>query len=93
MTQALAGGGAMAPAAPRLTAWRLLTLVASAGIFLIYSQFWVFPLLGDAGNPAASGLIRAMGSDRKRSKDWKRPDSDPLPMPHLSSRRCPGKVV
>lgn len=60
MTQALAGGGAMAPAAPRLTAWRLLTLVASAGIFLIYSQFWVFPLLGDAGNPAASGLIRAL---------------------------------
>lgn len=60
MTQALAGGGAMAPAAPRLTSWRLLTLVASAGIFLIYSQFWVFPLLGDAGNPAASGLIRAL---------------------------------
>ncbi|CAN7329826.1 O-antigen ligase family protein [Phenylobacterium sp. LjRoot164] len=60
MTQALAGGGAMAPAAPRLTAWRLATLVGSAGIFLIYSQFWVFPLLGDAGNPAASGLIRAL---------------------------------
>lgn len=58
MTQALAG--AQLHAAPRLTAWRMLTLVAAAGIFLVYSQFWVFPLLGDAGNPAASGLIRAL---------------------------------
>ena len=57
MTQAPAGA---APAAHRWTAWRLLTLAAAAAIFLIYSQFWVFPLLGDAGNPAASGLVRAL---------------------------------
>lgn len=56
MTQALAGE----LAAPRLTAWRTLTLGAAALIFLTYSQFWVFPLLGDAGNPAASGLVRAL---------------------------------
>jgi O-antigen ligase len=58
VTQALAGAGARP--AQRVTAWRLLTLGAAALIFLIYSQFWVFPLLGDAGNPAASGLIRAL---------------------------------
>lgn len=58
MTSALAGRSA-APA-PRLTAWRAMTLGASALIFLIYSQFWVFPLLGDTGNPSASGLIRAL---------------------------------
>ena len=57
MIQALAGA---APAAHRWTAWRLLTLAAAVAIFLIYSQFWVFPLLGDAGNPAASGLVRAL---------------------------------
>ncbi|MGH6996724.1 MAG: O-antigen ligase family protein, partial [Phenylobacterium sp.] len=58
MTQALAGHGVAQT--PRLTAWRAMTLGASALIFLIYSQFWVFPLLGDAGNPSASGLIRAL---------------------------------
>ena len=27
-------------------------------IFLIFSQAWVFPLLGDKGDPSASGLVR-----------------------------------
>lgn len=58
MSQALAGPGVAQT--PRLTAWRAMTLGASALIFLIYSQFWVFPLLGDTGNPSASGLIRAL---------------------------------
>lgn len=56
MTQALAGQDA----APPLTAWRALTIGAAALIFLTYSQFWVFPLLGEAGNPSASGLVRAL---------------------------------
>lgn len=55
MNPALAGAGE-----GRLTAWRLALLAAGAVPFLIYSQFWVFPMLGDSGNPAASGLVRAL---------------------------------
>ena len=57
MTQALAGPPL---ARPRWTAWRLFTLAAAAGIFLVYSQFWVFPLLGESGDSAASGLVRVL---------------------------------
>jgi len=57
VTQALAGP---LLARQRWTAWRLFTLVAAAGIFLVYSQFWVFPLLGESGDSAASGLVRVL---------------------------------
>lgn len=62
MTHAAWADPARAPASAgdRLTAWKLATLGAAALIFLIYSQFWVFPILGDKGNPAASGLVRAL---------------------------------
>lgn len=51
---------APAPADSRVTLWTIATIGAAAVIFLIYSQFWVFPILGDKGNPAASGLVRAL---------------------------------
>lgn len=56
---------AAAPRSPpqpqtRLTAWNLLTIGAALAIFLIYSQFWVFPILGEKGDPSASGLLRAL---------------------------------
>lgn len=51
---------APAEAHRRLTTWTLVTVAAAATIFLIYSQFWVFPILGDKGNPAASGLVRVL---------------------------------
>jgi len=46
--------------AERLTLWDVATLGAAGFLFLIYSQFWVFPILGDAGDPSASGLVRAI---------------------------------
>jgi len=33
---------------------------ASVLIVLIFSQAWVFPILGDKGDPSASGLVRAL---------------------------------
>lgn len=51
----------MAPtrAAP-ITAWRLV--LAGAGVFLllVYSQAWVFPLMGEQADTSQSGLIRAL---------------------------------
>jgi O-antigen ligase len=44
----------------RLTAWKVATLGAAALIFMVYSQFWVFPLLGEKGDPAASGIVRIL---------------------------------
>lgn len=57
-----AGRPGYAPPAPadHLTIWRLATLAAAGAIFLIYSQFWVFPILGEKGDPAASGFVRAL---------------------------------
>lgn len=62
MTQGAWTGAGHPPALAddRLTAWRLATLGAAALIFMIYSQFWVFPILGEKGDPSASGLIRAL---------------------------------
>lgn len=54
------GYAAPEPAADHLTVWRMTTIAAAAVIFLIYSQFWVFPILGEKGDPAASGLVRAL---------------------------------
>lgn len=52
---------AMAPtrAAP-VTIWRLV--LAGAGVFLllVYSQAWVFPLMGEQADTSQSGLIRAL---------------------------------
>lgn len=59
MTQAVLGHGRAADQG-RLTAWRVLTMGAAALVFMIYSQFWVFPLLGENGDPAASGIVRAL---------------------------------
>jgi O-antigen ligase len=42
----------------RLTAWDALGMASAAFLFLIYSQFWVFPLFGDPMNAAAGGLVR-----------------------------------
>lgn len=62
MTHSAWTGGDALAAAPesRLTAWKLATFGAAALIFLLYSQFWVFPILGEKGDPAASGLVRAL---------------------------------
>ncbi|MFN3514696.1 MAG: O-antigen ligase family protein [Phenylobacterium sp.] len=53
-----AWAGAPPAAEARWTLWRLATVGAAALVFLIYSQFWVFPILGEDGDPAASGLVR-----------------------------------
>ncbi|MEK7430010.1 MAG: O-antigen ligase [Pseudomonadota bacterium] len=58
MTQAVFGRDAAGE--EPVTAWRLLTIGAAALVFLIYSQFWVFPLLGESGDPAASGIVRML---------------------------------
>lgn len=39
-------------------AWRVANFCISLVIFLIFSQAWVFPLLGDKGDPSTSGLVR-----------------------------------
>jgi len=44
--------------AGRLTAWGAAAAAAGGFLFLIYSQFWVFPLLGEAADPAAGGIMR-----------------------------------
>lgn len=59
MTQA-AWAAPATPAAPRLTLLEAATIGAAAFLFLVYSQFWVFPILGEKGDPAASGLVRVL---------------------------------
>ena len=53
---------AWAPAAPRqrTDVVETLAFAASVLIVLIFSQAWVFPLLGEHGDPSASGLVRAL---------------------------------
>ncbi|WP_304219023.1 O-antigen ligase, partial [Phenylobacterium aquaticum] len=53
---------AMTPPAPadHVTAFRLLVFACAVGIVLIFSQAWVFPLLGDNEDAAADGLVRAL---------------------------------
>ena len=53
---------AWAPAAPRQRADALETVAfaASVLIVLVFSQAWVFPLLGEHGDPSASGLVRVL---------------------------------
>ena len=43
-----------------LTLMRAATFCAAVLMVLIFSQGWVFPLLGEKGDPAASGLVRAL---------------------------------
>ncbi len=52
----------MTPPAPadHVTAFRLLVFACAVGIVLIFSQAWVFPLLGDNEDAAADGLVRAL---------------------------------
>jgi exopolysaccharide production protein ExoQ len=45
---------------PSLTLGRAAAFCASVLIVLVFSQAWVFPLLGEKGDPAASGLVRAL---------------------------------
>jgi len=46
--RAYAAGALAAPsAAPRLTIWRLLLVGAGLFLLLVYSQAWVFPLMGN----------------------------------------------
>jgi exopolysaccharide production protein ExoQ len=53
---------AWASAEPRRSAHTMDTLAfaASVLIVLIFSQAWVFPLLGEHGDPSASGLVRVL---------------------------------
>mgnify|MGYP006988314182 FL=1 len=37
-----------------------IALVAALGLFLTYSQFWVFAILGEQGDPASNGLVRLL---------------------------------
>ena len=46
--------------APPLTAWRLLLAGASVFLLLVYSQAWVFPLMGPQADVSQGGLIRAL---------------------------------
>lgn len=43
-----------------VTAFRLLVFACAVGIVLIFSQAWVFPLLGDNEDAAADSLVRAL---------------------------------
>lgn len=43
---------------PQVSLWSLITFAASVMILLIFSEGWVFPLRGDAGNTAFDSLIR-----------------------------------
>lgn len=59
--QAYAAGALAAPsAAPRLTIWRLLLVGAGLFLLLVYSQAWVFPLMGEQATAAEGGLIRVL---------------------------------
>jgi exopolysaccharide production protein ExoQ len=51
---------AVRPATAHLTAASIATFSAAVFMLLIYSQGWEMPLLGENGNPADSGLIRAL---------------------------------
>ena len=53
---------AWAPAArrPRVDAVEAVAFAASVLIVLIFSQAWVFPLLGEHGDPSESGLVRVL---------------------------------
>lgn len=42
------------------TPLRAVAFAASVFIILIFSQAWVFPILGEKGDPSASGLVRAL---------------------------------
>lgn len=44
--------------AGRFTIWGAAAAAAGAFLFLIHSQFWVFPLLGEAADPSAGGIMR-----------------------------------
>lgn len=45
---------------PSLTLGRAAAFCASVLLVLVFSQAWVFPLLGEKGDPAASGLVRVL---------------------------------
>ncbi|HEX5377108.1 MAG TPA: O-antigen ligase [Phenylobacterium sp.] len=51
---------ATAQARPPVTLRRAATFAASVLIVLVFSQAWVFPLLGEKGDPSASGLVRML---------------------------------
>ncbi|WP_374570856.1 O-antigen ligase family protein [Phenylobacterium sp.] len=53
-------GGQAAPAPRRATAWDVAGLASAAGLFLIYSQFWVFPLFGEQMSASEGGLLRLL---------------------------------
>jgi hypothetical protein len=44
----------------RVDPWELTAFVLSVLSILVFSQAWVFPMLGENGDPAASGLVRAL---------------------------------
>ncbi len=54
-----AAARAPAQAAP-ITAWRLVLAAAGVFLLLVYSQAWVFPLMGEQANTSQGGLIRAL---------------------------------
>ncbi len=41
-----------------ITAWRMAIFGSAILVILVFSQAWVFPLLGDAGNPAMDVVVR-----------------------------------
>lgn len=43
-----------------ITAWRLILAAAGVFLLLVYSQAWVFPLMGEQADTSQSGLIRAL---------------------------------
>lgn len=51
---------AQAPADQPVTLWRAATFALAVMIVLVFSQGWVFPILGDKGDASASGLVRAL---------------------------------
>ena len=51
-------GRPAAPTAWRLTAWDVIGVASAAFLFLIYSQFWVFPLFGEEITATSGGLVR-----------------------------------
>lgn len=52
----------LAQAEPRqaFEAWHSAYFACLIFIVLIFSQAWVFPILGDKGDPSASGLVRSL---------------------------------
>lgn len=49
---------AVDPMADRFTVWAALAMAAGAFLFLIDSQFWVYPLLGETFDASSGGLLR-----------------------------------